>query len=104
MLMNGNNELDQGSSRRDFVKKAVYVAPAILSLKATSALAAHGSAPIRTRRDVEWDLKHWKGEKGRLKKLLEDRKNRERRQELKAAFDSALSKIKELIEELKKFV
>jgi len=30
-------------SRRDFVKKAAYVAPAILSLRATSAFAKSGS-------------------------------------------------------------
>jgi hypothetical protein len=35
---------DHDSSRRDFVKKALYVAPAILSLQATSALAKGGSA------------------------------------------------------------
>lgn len=104
MLMNGNNELGQGSSRRDFVKKAAYVAPAILSLKATSALAANGSAPVRTRRDVEWDLKYWKNEKGRLKKLLEEKNRAERRQELKAAVEAAVARIKDLIEELKKFV
>jgi len=31
------------SSRREFVKKAAYVAPAVLSLKATSAFAKAGS-------------------------------------------------------------
>jgi hypothetical protein len=30
-------------SRRDFVKKAAYVAPVVLSLQATSALAKNGS-------------------------------------------------------------
>ena len=32
------------SSRRDFVKKAAYVAPAILSLKAAPAFAKQGSS------------------------------------------------------------
>ncbi len=32
------------STRRDFVKKAAYATPAILTLKATPAFAAHGSA------------------------------------------------------------
>lgn len=89
-------------SRREFVKKAAYVAPVILSLKATSALATHNSRRIRTRKDVEWDLKYWNDEsKLRLKKLREE-SNRQKRQELKAAVDSAVAKIKELIEELKK--
>jgi hypothetical protein len=32
-------------SRRTFVKRAVYVAPAILTLKAASAYASYGSSP-----------------------------------------------------------
>ena len=35
---------EHDSSRREFVKKAAYVAPAVLSLKATSAFAKCGSA------------------------------------------------------------
>jgi len=97
------NEAKHQPSRRDFVKKAAYVAPVILSLKATSALATHNSRPIRTRKDVEWDLKHWNTERElRLKKLYAER-NGERRAELKAAFESAVAKVKELIAELKKF-
>ena len=34
---------EHDSSRREFVKKAAYVAPAVLSLKATSAFAKSGS-------------------------------------------------------------
>ena len=34
---------EHDSSRREFVKKAAYVAPAVLSLKATSAFAKCGS-------------------------------------------------------------
>ena len=35
---------EHDSSRREFVKKAAYVAPAVLTLKATSAFAKCGSA------------------------------------------------------------
>ena len=97
------SERTHESSRRDFVKKAAYVAPVILSLKATSALAQRSSPYHRAKKDVEWDLKYWNKERElRFKKLVSDR-NSERRKELKAAFDSAVTKIKELIEELKKF-
>jgi|GEM_PF-2483665 len=33
------------SSRRDFLKKAAYVAPAVLTLNAMPAFATHGSKP-----------------------------------------------------------
>ena len=39
------------SSRRQFVKKAAYVAPAILSLQATSAFAKVGSGNEESRRE-----------------------------------------------------
>ena len=38
-----NNTTKHQSSRRAFVKKAAYVAPAILTLKATPAFAKNGS-------------------------------------------------------------
>jgi hypothetical protein len=37
------------TSRRDFVKRAAYVAPAVLTLTAVSATAKAGSAPPRRR-------------------------------------------------------
>jgi hypothetical protein len=37
------------NSRREFVKRAAYVAPAILTLNAVSATAKAGSAPPRGR-------------------------------------------------------
>jgi hypothetical protein len=41
------DKLDKGSktSRRDFLKKAAYVAPAVLTLNAVPAFATHGSEP-----------------------------------------------------------
>jgi hypothetical protein len=59
------------NSRRDFVKKAAYVAPAILSLQAHSALASSGS--VKTGPDSEVDA-----EEARLKKILCLLKNRVR--------------------------
>lgn len=35
----------QSNSRRDFVKKSAYLAPAILTLQAASSVAKAGSAP-----------------------------------------------------------
>jgi hypothetical protein len=59
------------SSRRDFVKKAAYVAPAILSLQAHSALASSGS--VKTGPDSDKDA-----QKARVKKILCELKNRAR--------------------------
>jgi len=44
-------EMDEsGESRRAFVKKAAYVAPAVLTLPAAPAYAKHGSEKLR-----DWD-------------------------------------------------
>jgi hypothetical protein len=36
---------DKADTRRDFLKKAAYAAPVILTLKAVPAFANHGSGP-----------------------------------------------------------
>lgn len=41
-------------SRREFVKRAAYVAPAVLTLTAVSATAKAGSAPPRGRPRPPW--------------------------------------------------
>ena len=40
------NNSDHQKSRRDFLKKAAYTAPVILTLKAVPAFATNGSAPM----------------------------------------------------------
>ena len=37
---------EHDANRRDFVKKSIYVAPAILALNAVSAVAKAGSGPV----------------------------------------------------------
>jgi len=59
------------NSRRDFVRKAAYAAPAILTLQAHSAMASSGS--VKTGPDSEVDA-----EEARLKKILCLLKNRVR--------------------------
>lgn len=44
------NSTDHQKSRRDFLKKVGYTAPVILTMAATPALAKHGSAYCRPRR------------------------------------------------------
>jgi hypothetical protein len=39
---------DQGSSRRDFIKKAAYIAPVVMSLQSIPAIARNGSPDIGT--------------------------------------------------------
>jgi hypothetical protein len=43
--LSGLDENDQGEARRTFLKKAAYVTPAILTLKAVPSFASYGSAP-----------------------------------------------------------
>ena len=42
---------EHDASRRDFVKKSLYVAPAILTLNAVSAVAKAGSGPVGKEKD-----------------------------------------------------
>ena len=58
-MSNGNREKENGADqdRRSFIRKAAYVAPAILTLKAAPSFASYGSGP----RDPE----DWKEEHGR---------------------------------------
>jgi hypothetical protein len=41
--MNRDDQLSAGGSRRSFVRKALYVTPAVLTLKANPAFATYGS-------------------------------------------------------------
>ena len=43
--MDKNHKQPKSNSRRDFVKKSAYLAPAILTLQAVSSVAKAGSAP-----------------------------------------------------------
>lgn len=42
----GKRELQHEASRREFVKKAAYIAPAIITLKAAPAYAKAGSEKV----------------------------------------------------------
>lgn len=100
--MNENRHVE---SRREFVKKAAYVAPVIMSLKATSALAAIGSPRPRTRTDVEADLHHWREESRiRLRAMQQERSSQQRRAQLRAAWQAAVQRVRELIEELRRLL
>jgi hypothetical protein len=51
-----------GTSRREFVKKAVYIAPAILTLQAMPAFSKPGSGKgdkeekkVKIKREVKWE-------------------------------------------------
>lgn len=99
--MNENRHVE---SRRDFVKKAAYVAPVIMSLKATSALAATGSPRTRTRKDVEADLHHWREESKIRLRAMQQERAQQRRAQLRAAWQAAMERVRELIEELRKFM
>ncbi len=67
----GKNRPDQKSgpdqTRRAFVKTVAYVAPTILTLSATPALATYGSGGHKKDKDKDWDrdwdwdfFKRWK--------------------------------------------
>ena len=61
------------ASKRDFIKKAAYAAPAILSLQAFSALAKAGSSgPVSTKPSVQEQRRE------QVKKILCELKNRSR--------------------------
>jgi hypothetical protein len=46
--LSGVDDNDHGEARRTFLKKAAYVTPAILTLKAVPSFASYGSAPAPT--------------------------------------------------------
>jgi hypothetical protein len=46
-----NTQQPKSNSRRDFVKKSAYLAPAILTLQAVSSVAKAGSLPQPVRGD-----------------------------------------------------
>ena len=52
------NDQDHGKSRREFVKKAAYIAPAIATMKAAPAFAKAGSEkkpkPIKPPKPPKW--------------------------------------------------
>lgn len=99
--MNENRHVE---SRREFVKKAAYVAPVIMSLKATSALAAIGSPRPRTRTDVEADLRHWREESRIRLRAMQQERSQQRRAQLQAAWQAAMQRVRELIEELRRLL
>ena len=83
----------QNDSRRQFLKKSVYIVPLVLTLKAAPALAGQGSGPVNTvkrrRRDCAPSPEH-KAQEALRKQASKARKAEARKERLarKKARDS----------------